>query len=56
LGKKNQTRDFLISKSLIIGYSTPFRRIIAAMISKKDETYRKLRYRIVTHELKPMEP
>ena len=26
------------------------------MTSKKDETYKKLRYRIVTHELKPMEP
>ena len=26
------------------------------MTSKKDETYKDLRYRIVTHELKPMEP
>jgi DNA-binding GntR family transcriptional regulator len=26
------------------------------MTSKKDEAYRKLRYRIITHELKPMEP
>jgi len=33
-----------------------FRRILLAMTSKKDETYKDLRYRIVTHELKPMEP
>jgi len=26
------------------------------MISKKDETYKDLRYRIITHDLKPMEP
>ena len=26
------------------------------MTSKKDETYKNLRYRIITHELKPMEP
>jgi DNA-binding GntR family transcriptional regulator len=26
------------------------------MTSKKDETYKDLRYRIITHELKPMEP
>lgn len=26
------------------------------MTSKKDEAYRKLRYRIITHDLKPMEP
>jgi DNA-binding GntR family transcriptional regulator len=26
------------------------------MISKKDETYQDLRYRIITHDLKPMEP
>lgn len=33
-----------------------FRRILVTMTSKKDETYKDLRYRIVTHELKPMEP
>lgn len=26
------------------------------MITKKDETYKDLRYRIITHDLKPMEP
>jgi DNA-binding GntR family transcriptional regulator len=33
-----------------------FRRTVVSMTSKKDETYKDLRYRIVTHELKPMEP
>lgn len=30
--------------------------IITTMTSNKDEIYKKLRYRIITHELKPMEP
>ena len=33
-----------------------FRRTVVSMTSKKDETHKDLRYRIVTHELKPMEP
>ena len=35
--------------------STPFRSI-PAMTFRKDETYKDLRYRIITHDLKPMEP